>query len=161
MFAGIGLLVIAFLIFLGSPDVLGVGNGKLSLWAATLLGFSGLFWLMVSYILSRGGNIKPLSSLFLFATVVFGAYAFMSWQLRTADFGTVAGLTLRGEMIDLFIFLTLVAVSAILTFLELRGGQFFSAKVANIIGRVAGGLFLAAGIDGLYLTIKYLWIIVM
>jgi hypothetical protein len=161
LFTGIGLLIAAFLIFLGSPDVLGVAEGKLSLWIATLLGFSGLFWLMVNHILSRGGNVKPLSSLFLFTGVIFAAYAFIAWRLRTASLDTtVIGLTLRGEMIDLFIFLTLVAVSAIVTFLELRGRQFFSARITDVIGRAAGGLFLVAGIDGLYLAIKYLWIIV-
>lgn len=150
---GIALLLSAFLVMLGSSADSVPGGTGVSIWFGTILAFFAVLWLVLSDCLSKGGDLKPVGIMFLFAAVILVAYA-----VTTVKFINKFGLPFFGSASagygsalfgDVFVLWVIAAIACAAAFSAIR----FVPKLLKTVGF----MFFGVGIWAVYMCVRYIY----
>ncbi len=125
IFCGVSLFITAILFILGSKPV----NSTFAMWAAGIFGFYGYLWLVMGFMLLKGGDFKPFSSFLVFTSICSIAWMINSIQLKATSFAV------------LFFFASL---GTFLAWIGIRGWWGQGVKMAGVA-------FFILGFVGLYI----------
>jgi hypothetical protein len=151
-YAGIALLVSAFLVLLGSSADT-PGNTGISIMFGSILAFFGVLWLVTSEALRKGGDLKPVGVMYLFSSALLVAYA-----VTTAKIIAKLGLPFFGSATagygsamfgDSFVLWVIAAIALLVAFFAIL----FWPKLLKTVGF----MFVGVGLWAAYMCVRYIF----
>lgn len=151
-YAGIALLVSAFLVMLGSSADT-PGNTGISIMFGSILAFFGVLWLVTSECLRKGGDLKPVAVMYLFSGALLVAYAVTTakviHKLGIPFFGSATAGYGSAMFGDSFVLWVIAAIALFVAFIAI----FFWPRILKVVGY----MFVGVGLWAAYMSLRYIF----
>lgn len=151
-YAGIALLVSAFLVMLGSSADT-PGNTGISIMFGSILAFFGVLWLVTSECLRKGGDLKPVAVMYLFSGALLVAYAVTTakviHKLGIPFFGSATAGYGSGMFGDSFVLWVIAAIALFVAFIAIS----FWPRILKVVGY----MFVGVGLWAAYMCFRYIF----
>ena len=121
----VSLFIVSILFILGSKPV----NSTFAMWAAAVFGFYAYIWWVLGWTLLTGGDLKPVSSFMLYASICSAVFMIHSYQLGAISF---------------FILFIFAVIGTFAAWLGIRGWWGPGTKVS-------GACFFICALDAFYI----------